>query len=83
VRWRRSKVQRRPSPICFRESRKSFGQESGRLIHALISLGKPAALFMYPYESHSQRAVENVMDQWARWLGWFDRYVKNARTASQ
>jgi dipeptidyl aminopeptidase/acylaminoacyl peptidase len=50
--------------------------QSERMMHALTSLGKPAVLFMYPYESHSQRAIETVHDQWARWLDWFDRYVK-------
>jgi dipeptidyl aminopeptidase/acylaminoacyl peptidase len=50
--------------------------QSERMMHALTALGKPAVLFMYPYESHSQRAIETVHDQWARWLDWFDRYVK-------
>jgi len=50
--------------------------QSERLIHALTSLGKTAALYEYPFESHTPRAIENDLDLWARWIGWFDRYVK-------
>ena len=35
------------------------------------------ALYIYPFESHAPRARENFLDLWARWLDWFDRYVKN------
>jgi dipeptidyl aminopeptidase/acylaminoacyl peptidase len=51
--------------------------QSERLIHALTSLGKTAALYLYPYESHTPRAIENNLDMWARWIDWFDRYVKD------
>ncbi|HET7273925.1 MAG TPA: prolyl oligopeptidase family serine peptidase [Longimicrobiaceae bacterium] len=50
--------------------------QSERLIHALTSLGKTAVLYMYPYESHTPRALANNLDMWARWIGWFDQYVK-------
>jgi dipeptidyl aminopeptidase/acylaminoacyl peptidase len=50
--------------------------QSERLMHALTTLGKTAALYMYPYESHTPRAIENNLDMWARWIDWFDRYVK-------
>jgi dipeptidyl aminopeptidase/acylaminoacyl peptidase len=50
--------------------------QSERFMHALTSLGKTAALYVYPYESHTPRAVENTTDLWARWVDWFDRYVK-------
>ena len=52
--------------------------QSERMIEALTSLGKNAALYVYPFESHTPRAIENDMDLWARWIGWFDQYVKNA-----
>ena len=55
----------------------TFLIQSERLIQALTGLGKTAALYIYPYESHGPRAMETYMDMWARWLGWFDRYVKN------
>jgi dipeptidyl aminopeptidase/acylaminoacyl peptidase len=51
--------------------------QSERMMHALTMLGKPAVLIMYPYESHGQRAIETLDDQWARWLDWLNRYVKN------
>jgi dipeptidyl aminopeptidase/acylaminoacyl peptidase len=54
--------------------------QSERLIHALTSLGKTAALYEYPFESHTPRAIENNLDMWARWIGWFDKYVKGAGT---
>jgi dipeptidyl aminopeptidase/acylaminoacyl peptidase len=44
---------------------------------ALDGLGKPAALYMYPYEGHGPLAKETTMDLWARWAGWLDKYVKN------
>lgn len=57
--------------------------QSERLIHALTSLGKTAALYEYPFESHTPRAIENNLDMWARWIGWFDRYVKGAGNEGQ
>ena len=51
-----------------------------RLFHALQGMGKPAALYMYPYEDHTQATRENILDQWARWVAWLDKYLKSART---
>jgi dipeptidyl aminopeptidase/acylaminoacyl peptidase len=50
---------------------------SVRMFHALQGLGKPAALYMYPYEDHSDATYASDLDLWARWLAWFDIYVKN------
>jgi len=52
--------------------------QSDRMIHALTALGKTAVLYRYPYESHAPRAVEQQLDLWARWLEWFDKYVRDA-----
>jgi len=46
-----------------------------RMYNVLESLGKTAALYMYPYEDHGQIAQESLMDQWARWIAWLDKYV--------
>jgi dipeptidyl aminopeptidase/acylaminoacyl peptidase len=46
-----------------------------RMFSVLESIGKPAALYMYPYEDHGQVARESLMDQWARWIAWLDKYV--------
>lgn len=56
----------------------TWPMQSVRLMHALTNLGKDAALFMYPFESHTPRALETKLDMWARFLEWFDHYVKDA-----
>ncbi|MEO7083855.1 MAG: prolyl oligopeptidase family serine peptidase [Gemmatimonadaceae bacterium] len=50
---------------------------SERMYLALRGLGKPVALYMYPYEDHSDATYASDLDIWARWLAWFDVYVKN------
>jgi dipeptidyl aminopeptidase/acylaminoacyl peptidase len=50
---------------------------SVRMMQALRGLGKDAALYMYPYEDHGPATRETDLDQWARWIAWFDTYVKN------
>jgi dipeptidyl aminopeptidase/acylaminoacyl peptidase len=53
-----------------------------RMMQALQGQGKQAALFMYPYEDHGPATRETDLDQWARWIAWFDIYVKNAKTGA-
>ncbi len=62
----------------------TWPMQSERMIQALTGLGKTAVLYMYPFESHTPRAMENKLDMWARFLEWFDRYVKGeeAETSS-
>ncbi|HXH60111.1 MAG TPA: prolyl oligopeptidase family serine peptidase [Fimbriimonadaceae bacterium] len=48
------------------------------MFHMLESIGKDAALYMYPQEDHGQRAEASVLDMWTRWIAWLDKYVKNA-----
>jgi dipeptidyl aminopeptidase/acylaminoacyl peptidase len=50
--------------------------QSERMIQALTGLGKTAVLYMYPFESHTPRAIENKLDMWARFIDWFDTNVK-------
>jgi dipeptidyl aminopeptidase/acylaminoacyl peptidase len=50
------------------------------LFMALDGLGKPAALYMYPYEDHGPISRETTLDLWARWVAWLDTYVKNPKT---
>jgi dipeptidyl aminopeptidase/acylaminoacyl peptidase len=52
---------------------------SERLFAALDGLGKPAALYMYPYENHGPIAKETLADMWSRWAMWLDTYVKNPK----
>jgi dipeptidyl aminopeptidase/acylaminoacyl peptidase len=49
---------------------------SERMFNALDGLGKDAALYMYPYEDHNAISLETVLDMWARWIPWLDKYVK-------
>lgn len=58
----------------------TWPMQSERFMWALSSLGKTAELYLYPYESHTPRAIENKLDLWARWIGFFDRYVKGDGT---
>jgi len=48
-----------------------------RMYQALMGQGKTASLYMYPYEDHGPVALESNLDQWARWVAWLDKYVKN------
>lgn len=52
---------------------------SERMFDAMEALGKTAALYKYPYEDHGQVARETILDQWARFVAWLDKYVKNAK----
>lgn len=61
----------------------TFLIQSERMMQALTGLGKTAVLYIYPFESHAPRAIENFLDLWARWLEWFDKYVKNAPSSTQ
>jgi dipeptidyl aminopeptidase/acylaminoacyl peptidase len=61
----------------------TFLIQSERMMQALTGLGKKAALYIYPFESHAPRARENFLDLWARWLDWFDTHVKNAPSATR
>ena len=52
-----------------------------RLFHALNGLGKTTALYMYPLEDHGPASRETLLDLWARWAAWLDKYVKNPQKA--
>ncbi|MCW5946560.1 MAG: S9 family peptidase [Fimbriimonadales bacterium] len=54
----------------------TFPINSERLYHALEVMGKPASLYMYPYEDHSPATKESNLDLWARWIAWLDKYLK-------
>jgi dipeptidyl aminopeptidase/acylaminoacyl peptidase len=61
----------------------TFPIQSERFMQALTGLGKTAVLYMYPFESHTPRAIENKLDMWARFIDWFDRYVKGEGEATE
>jgi hypothetical protein len=33
-------------------------------------------LYMYPYEDHGPAARETILDLWARWVAWLEKYLK-------
>lgn len=53
---------------------------SVRLFHALQGMGKPAALYMHPYEDHGPATRETILDLWGRWVAWLDKYLKGAKS---
>ena len=61
----------------------TFPIHSPRMFQALNGLGKPTAMYMYPYEGHGPRAKETIMDLWARWVEWLDLYVKHPERAKE
>ncbi|MGD8359797.1 MAG: prolyl oligopeptidase family serine peptidase [Gemmatimonadota bacterium] len=50
---------------------------SPKMFHALNGLGKTAALYRYPYEDHGPAAKETLLDLWARWTAWLDKWIMN------
>ncbi len=54
----------------------TFPIHSWRLFEALEALGKTASLYFYPYEDHGPATQESLLDLWARWTAWLDKYVK-------
>jgi dipeptidyl aminopeptidase/acylaminoacyl peptidase len=54
-----------------------------RLYHALNGLGKPTALYLYPLEDHGPASRETLLDLWARWAAWLEKYVKNPQPAKK
>ncbi|MGE0553468.1 MAG: prolyl oligopeptidase family serine peptidase [Gemmatimonadales bacterium] len=51
---------------------------SPRLFHALNGLGKTTSMYLYPFEDHGPATEETLLDLWARWSAWLDKYVKHA-----
>jgi dipeptidyl aminopeptidase/acylaminoacyl peptidase len=61
----------------------TFPIHSWRLFEALEALGKTASLYVYPFEDHGPATQETLLDLWARWTAWLDKYVKNANHAER
>lgn len=55
----------------------TFPIHSPRMYHALNGLGKDAAMYLYPWEDHGPAARETLLDLWARWVAWLDKWVKD------
>jgi dipeptidyl aminopeptidase/acylaminoacyl peptidase len=61
----------------------TFPIHSPRLFEALNGLGKDVAMYLYPWEDHGPAAEETLLDLWARWAAWLDKWVKNPRVAEE
>jgi len=55
----------------------TFPIHSPRMYHALNGLGKDASMYLYPWEDHGPQAEETLLDLWARWVAWLDKWVKD------
>jgi dipeptidyl aminopeptidase/acylaminoacyl peptidase len=55
----------------------TFPIHTPRMFHALNGLGKDAAMYNYPEEAHGPATEETILDLWARWTAWLDKWVKN------
>jgi dipeptidyl aminopeptidase/acylaminoacyl peptidase len=55
----------------------TWPKNSWRMFHALNSMGKTSALYMYPHEGHGPAAKETLLDMWTRWVEWLDVHVKD------
>lgn len=51
--------------------------QTERLFQAMNTLGKTAAMNIYPYEDHGSESQQTILDLWARMIPWLDTYVKN------
>ena len=59
----------------------TFPIHSPRMFHAHNGLGKNASMYLYPWEDHGPAAKETLLDLWARWAAWLDKWVMNAEPA--
>jgi hypothetical protein len=40
-------------------------------------------MYLYPWEDHGPAAAETLLDLWARWAAWLDKWVKNPKAAEE
>jgi dipeptidyl aminopeptidase/acylaminoacyl peptidase len=55
----------------------TFLIHSPRMFEALNALDKDVSMYLYPEEAHGPATEETVLDLWARWVAWLDKWVKN------
>ena len=53
-----------------------------QMYEALKSLGRPTELVVYPGQFHGFTRPSFIKDRYERWLGWWDKYLKNAGPAA-
>jgi dipeptidyl aminopeptidase/acylaminoacyl peptidase len=55
----------------------TFTIHSPRMFEALNALDKDVAMYLYPEEDHGPATEQTLLDLWARWAAWLDKWVKN------
>ena len=73
------------TPTLFLCGEKDFNvpvSGSEQMYQALRSLGVDTQLVIYPNENHGIRRPSYVRDRYERYLGWYDKYLKNAPAAT-
>jgi dipeptidyl aminopeptidase/acylaminoacyl peptidase len=74
------------TPTLFLGGERDFNvpvQGSQQMYQALRSLGVDTQLVIYPNEFHGIQRPSYVRDRYERYLGWYDKYVKNPPPAKR
>jgi dipeptidyl aminopeptidase/acylaminoacyl peptidase len=73
------------TPTLFLGGERDFNvpvQGGQQMYQALRSLGVDTQLVIYPNEFHGITRPSYVRDRYERYLAWYDKYLKNARTTT-
>ena len=74
------------TPTLFLGGERDFNvpvQGGQQMYQALRSLGVETQLVIYPNEFHGITRPSYVKDRYERYLGWYDKYVKNPQPSKQ
>lgn len=74
------------TPTLFLGGERDFNvpvQGSQQMYQALRSLGVETQLVIYPNEFHGIQRPSYVRDRYERYLGWYEKYVKNLQPAKK
>ncbi len=53
----------------------TFTIHSPRMFEVLNALDKDVAMYLYPEEAHGPATEETILDLWARWTAWLQKWV--------
>jgi dipeptidyl aminopeptidase/acylaminoacyl peptidase len=73
------------TPTLFLGGERDFNvpvQGGQQMYQALRSLGVDTQLVIYPNEFHGITRPSYIRDRYERYLAWYDKYLKNARTTT-
>jgi hypothetical protein len=69
-------------PTRSARSRSSTGSRS-RPVRRPAFTRATTVLYLYPLEDHGPASKETLLDLWARWAAWLDKYVKSPKPTQQ